>query len=195
MKLNKKILIVSVLILTNLLADNIEIECDTNNTNSCASIGIEYQTGTNGKVDYDKARLLYKKSCENKDNLGCSMLGHLYVKGLGVKIDNKKAIDYYVLSCSYGNPYMCNHLGERYEKGVGVRYDYDKALNYYTLACDDNYAKGCFRLASLKLQDKKHTVDTDKVITLLSKSKELFGKECDRGIQEGCNYFRDLKDY
>lgn len=72
-----------------------------------------------------------------------------------------------------------------YYLGEGVRQNYSQAKHWFELAAKQGFARAQFLLGAMNKQG--HGVRQN-----LSQAKEWFGKACDNGIQDGCDFYREL---
>ena len=75
----------------------LQIECKSNNYQSCAILGMHYAYRVE---DYSTAKIYYEKACNANNGIGCSGLANLYYRGLGVEMDSCKANKYFIKSCN-----------------------------------------------------------------------------------------------
>ena len=134
----------------------------------------------------------YDRQCKAKDYTACDLLGRLHDE----QEQYGKAKKYLEMVCDKANNKdmfsmrtSCLYLGRYYHDGLGVRQSYEKAFHYYKKGCDVKPNSGCYLILGI------HYNNGDGVIKRnLSKAKELFGIACDLGSQEGCDYYKELKE-
>lgn len=92
------------------------------------NLGVLYKYGRGCKLNYNKARRVFKKASKLGNHKASYSLGYLYLKGLGnTKQDYKKAIEWFEKS-EY--PMAKYWLGICYLKGYGVTKDIRKANEF-----------------------------------------------------------------
>lgn len=194
--------------------------CDGGDMVACNNLGFLYQNGQGAKQNGAKALELYSKACESGEGLGCANAGGMYYSGnAGVKKDYAKAKSYYTKACELDDAQACYNLGFMYENGEGGKKDSAKALDLYEKACDLGDRAGCNNAGVLydskqqygkarKLYEKGCELDNEVACKNLAamyyngqgarqdfeKAKELFGKACDLGYQDGCEWYKELRD-
>lgn len=187
---------------------------------SCANLGNLYQKGQGVEQNGAMALELYVKACEGKEEFGCFNAGVMYGFGkAGVEKDFIKARSYYHKACELGGAEACFNLGVMYENGGGGKQDSAKALDLYEKACDLGNGFGCNNAGNLyynKQQYGKARKLTEKGCELnngtacynlalgyhngegarqdYKQAKELYGKACDLGYQDGCEWYKKLRD-
>ncbi|BBF13007.1 hypothetical protein NTHiID20_04930 [Haemophilus influenzae] len=85
-----------------------------------------------------------------------------------------------------GNAQAQLMLGSMYANGLGVKQDDVEAVKWYRKAADQGVANAQAMLGFLYFLGKRG-VQVNK-----SLAKEWFGKACDNGYQEGCEYYGKL---
>ena len=194
--------------------------CDGGNMGACNNLGFLYKKGLGVKQNGAKALELYSKACESGENKSCYNVGLTYYFGnAGVKKDYTKARSYYAKACELDVPMACFNLGCMYANGEGGKKDSVKALDLYEKACDLGYGGGCLNAGVLygekqqygkerKLYEKGCELDNAQACYNLAvlynngqgarqdfaKAKELYGKACDLGYQDGCEWYKELRD-
>lgn len=78
-------------------------------------------------------------------------------------------------------------LGLMYALGKGMRQDYAQALHWLELAAKQGHASAQFNLGVMYAKGEGVRQD-------LSKAKDLFGRACDDGNQNGCDAYRKLNE-
>lgn len=194
--------------------------CDGGNMGACNDLGFLYKKGLGVKQNGAKALELYSKACESGENKSCYNVGLTYYFGnAGVKKDYTKARSYYTKACELDVPMACFNLGYMYANGKGGKKDETKALDLYEKDCDLGYGGGCNNAGILydnkqqygkarKLYEKGCELDNEVACYNLAvryhngqgarqeftKAKELYGKACDLGYQDGCEWYKKLRD-
>ena len=150
-------------------------------------LGVMYEKGYGGPIDYIKAfniynRLiksaslrylvtqnkLYKSLIANTQN----NLANLYWRGLGVKENKQKALELYNKAVNNGSIDALLTLGVIYMDGKYVKKDTDKAESLFKTAADHNRAAGYYNLAVLYLSSSEPN-DARKVEDNLKKAITL----------------------
>ncbi|ETD26520.1 SEL1-like repeat protein [Helicobacter canis] len=159
--------------------------CDSGSAKySCGGIGRIYYYGNGVKKDFIKARSYFAKGCELKnDAYACSQLGNMYANGEGGAKDEVKALDLFEKACGLGNGNGCNNVGVLYNN----KQQYGKARQLYEKGCGLDSEASCYNLAMLYHNGQGARQDFEK-------AKELYGKACDLGYQDGCVWYKILRD-
>ena len=113
--------------------------CDID-ADSCSYLASIYYYGEIVKKDYEKAALLYEKSCSGGDTYGCRNIGIMYEKGEGITVNHEKSVKFYDKACKGKDFTACYRLANSYEKGVGVKQDYAVALKKYEFVCEGGFS-------------------------------------------------------
>ncbi|HHF3751881.1 TPA: tetratricopeptide repeat protein, partial [Haemophilus influenzae] len=113
-------------------------------------------------------------------------LGVMYAKGQGVKQDDFEAVKWFRKAAEQGYAEAKFNLGHMYSKGRGVKQDDFEAVNWYRKAAEQGDADAQAILGFLYLLGERG-VQVNK-----SLAKEWFGKACDNGNQNGCEYYGKL---
>ena len=150
---------------------------------ACFHTGKIYYFGENGRAkDAAKARNYYRKGCELNDGVACYSLGSMYEKGEGGVQDSAKAIDLLGKACDL-NGETCTRAGillvEQRQSA--------KAKKFFEKGCGLDSGTACLNLGWLYYYGQGAKQD-------YGKAKELAGKACDLGIQDGCAAYKNLKN-
>jgi len=86
-----------------------------------------------------------------------------------------------------GNAVAQYNLGLMYANGEGVRQDYAEAMKWWKLAAAQGHSGAQYNLGVMYY--KGEGVRQDKRM-----AKEWFGKACDKGDQQGCDWYRKLNE-
>ena len=113
-------------------------------------------------------------------------LGVMYAKGQGVKQDDFEAVKWFRKAAEQGYAEAKFNLGHMYSKGRGVKQDDFEVVNWYRKAAEQGDADAQAILGFLYLLGERG-VQVNK-----SLAKEWFGKACDNGDQNGCEYYGKL---
>lgn len=158
--------------------------CESGENKSCYNVGLTYYFGNAGvKKDYTKARSYYTKACELDVPMACFNLGYMYANGKGGKKDETKALDLYEKACDLGYGGGCGNAGALYSN----KQQYGKARKLYEKGCELDNEVACYNLAVLHHNGQGARQD-------FTKAKELYGKACDLGYQNGCEWYKQLRD-
>ncbi|MBT9548647.1 MAG: sel1 repeat family protein [Candidatus Sericytochromatia bacterium] len=111
-----------------------------------AVLGWGYYEGVLGKIDLEKAYLLFKASSEAGHPLGDFFLANLYWTGKGVVIDRKKAYGLVLRSmngiqalATQGDLYACFAVGKMFQFGMVVPVDYISSKEWYLKAAEKGF--------------------------------------------------------
>ncbi len=133
--------------------------------------------------DYSMALDFAQLAVDQNDAHGRNVLAWIYYNGYGVPQDYQQAFKYYSLSAVQGWTDSEFMLGYMYEQGLYVEQSYTSAARNYRLAAEKNYAKAQLRLGIMYFEGNGVRKD-------YNLSKELVGKSCDNGYDEGCNLYK-----
>ena len=97
--------------------------------------------------------------------------------------DEIKALDFYEKACDLGNGLGCNNAGVLYVS----KQQYAKARKLYEKGCGLDNGTACLNLGGRYYNGQGARQD-------FAKAKELAGKACDLGVQEGCEWYKELKN-
>jgi len=92
----------------NIFNENIK-NCKNNDAVACNTIGYMYNTATNVKLDYIKAKEFYTKACDAGNAEGCHNLGLLYANGQSVELNYKIAKEFFDKACNKGHEKGCEN--------------------------------------------------------------------------------------
>lgn len=194
--------------------------CDGGVMEACNNVGFFYENGLGVKQNAIKALELYIKACKNNLGSGCESAAKIYCFGkAGMAKDYTKARSYFAKACELNHSGACSNLGILYNLGKGGNQDSTKALDFYEKACELDNGNGCVGAGVLlidkqqyakarKLYEKGCGLDNGTACLNLgglyyngqgarqdfAKAKELAGKACDLGIQQGCEVYKNLRD-
>jgi len=104
------------------------------NTNSMASLGLNYMQGRGVPQDNAKAKQLLFAAAEQGVASAQNNLGLLYSKGPEELIDHEQAVYWFKLAAEQGLKQAVTNLGVMYENGFGVPFDEVEATRLYALA-------------------------------------------------------------
>lgn len=166
----------------NIDINELEKECNSNDSMSCVILGDAYFLGEKVKKNTQKALELYIKSCN--DGLGetCVILSREYDNGndeLGIKIDLVKSFNFALKACKLNQIFACKVSGDKYRAGKGVKKDLTKAKEYYEKSCSGVYFDSCFNLGLM--YEKGDGVKQD-----FLKAKEYHTRACNFDIYKSC---------
>ncbi len=184
-------------------------------------LGRMYLNGDGVNQDYAKAFEWYQKSANQGNNEAQTLMGHMYYDGKGVNQDYTKAFEWFQKAANQGQPLAQIFLGFMYYDGEGVRQDYAKAFEWFQKAANQGVNEAQSRLGKMysrgegvrqdyakaaewhrKSANQGNTTSQmllgfmlatgDGVQQNESEAKEWFGKACDRGVQDGCEMYKEL---
>lgn len=197
------------------------VACEGGNMGACNSVGAFYYSGWGVKQNGVKALEFYTKACDGGDATGCASVGGVYNSGIyGVKKDFIKARSYYAKACELNLAEACFILGAMYKAGEGGAKDEAKALDLSEKACDLGSGNGCFGAGILLFHKKQEYGKARKFYEKgcelnakyacyrlavqyhngqgarqdFAKAQELYGRACDLGYQDGCEWYKKLRD-
>lgn len=116
-----------------------------------------------------------------------SILGTMFTNGKGVAQSYPKAFYWYSKAAHQGYAGAQFVLGGLYLQGQGVTQDYYAAIEWLTKAAKQEYAMAYYILG-LMHEAGLGTRQNYK------QAKELYGQACDRGVQDGCDSYRQLNE-
>lgn len=155
------------------------------NVESQYNLGVMYLYGEEVKQNLDKAFYYLSLAAKKEFVPAYINLGIMYSKGIGVNKDLKKSFDFYEKASKKGNLHGQYNLGIMYLEGKGVEQNYKKAVEYFSLAVKQGLADAYINLGIMYEQG----MGVDKNI---KEAKELYKKACDNGINNGCEYYKEL---
>lgn len=133
--------------------------------------------------------------CKNGDSQECNMAGLDY-SGLHNNestSDYKLAIAYLSKGCKLNNKFACSNLGDLYlhaerdSKGFYLAKDTKKAFDLKVKACNLSNKVGCYDVGVMYHNGTGVRRNS-------KKSNEYFGKACDLGDQQGCDYYQEIEE-
>ncbi|MFZ7199698.1 tetratricopeptide repeat protein [Avibacterium avium] len=161
----------------------------SNNKVTAQQLEQQFQQATQAyrQGNYHSAFKLFKPLAERGNPTSQYNLGQMYLNGQGVRQDFSLAINWYKKAAEQGYADAQYNLALMYENGQGVKQDYAEAIKWYKKAADQNYAMAQTNLGTMYALGKGVTAD-------LSLAKDLAGKGCDNGNQNGCDLYRILNE-
>ncbi len=192
--------------------------CDGGMMGACNDLWVLYQNGLGVRQDGAQALELYVRACDGGVGLGCENVGALYDFGnAGIKKDLIKARNYYTKGCELDQASVCHNLAIM--KGEGGKKDSERAFDLFGKACDLGYGESCSNAGAKLVWKQQYAkariffengcgLDSGAAcynLALLyeagsgarqdfAKAKELAGKACDLGNQNGCEGYKNLRD-
>lgn len=148
-------------------------------------LGRMYLNGDGVNQDYAKAFEWYQKSANQGNNEAQTLMGHMYYDGKGVNQDYTKAFEWFQKAANQGVNEAQSRLGKMYSRGEGVRQDYAKAAEWHRKSANQGNTTSQMLLGFM-------LATGDGVQQNESEAKEWFGKACDRGVQDGCEMYKEL---
>ncbi len=181
--------------------------CQLNHARSCYELAIiasDYDTGNN----HDRA-VLFAKSCDLGYGLSClelskleldsydtvgfleaaceldrSLCGHLAEHKLADEGEDSDYLELHYDACDSGAVESCTTLGMFFHDKTSQAYDPFRSFNFLEQSCGAYHAQGCLLLG-------RQLENGEGVRQDLSRAKEMYGRACDMGDQNGCdNYAR-----
>jgi len=120
--------------------------CDEGDSQSCYSLGMDYQYGLYVEKDYAKAEILFIKAYNGNGNYPKTdilsdyrLLAYDYL----VKEDSAHAVSMFNKACDWGDTESCRELGSIYENGTDVSQDMEKAKQYFSKSCSMGNKSSC----------------------------------------------------
>lgn len=95
------------------------------------------------KKEYEKARILWEKSCENNHTKSCFDLALLYESSNYENKNYEKAVNLYDIACNKEHALACNNLALMYSNGKGVRKNIRKAKELFEKSCELGISMAC----------------------------------------------------
>lgn len=148
-------------------------DCNLNDGQACANVGIQYELGESVPVNYEKAKQYYEKACTLNYGRGCFSLAFLSEQGV-LKKNLKNTDSYYEKGCNLGYGLSCFKRGVRHKDNAIL------AKSYYEKGCkfNDNYS--CYSLAEIYLNG--NGVERNNKL-----AAEFYKKSCDLGSIDACH--------
>lgn len=138
------------------------------------------------KNDYEAHKWL-EKSARSGFPPAQLALSSAYFEGKHIPKDYQKSFEFAQKAANSGHRFAQCFLGYLYYQGFGTRQDFQKAFKWTKLSSDRGETLAHFQLAIMYENGKG--IPKNKTI-----AKELYGKSCDQGYQNGCNKFRELNE-
>ena len=111
---------------------SLQENCDLDNADSCARLGVMYFNGQNVKRDIDRGMQLLQQACDLNSSTACSALGDIYHFGdNGVTKDYSKAQQLLQKGCDLNNALACVQLGVMHIEGLGSKKDLAQGKKLY----------------------------------------------------------------
>ncbi len=140
--------------------------------------------------EFEKALILYEKSCEGGIAEGCRYAGSLYDMGMGVKANVDIALKYYEIGCNLNDGDSCMNAASIYTIGThsdNLQSEHKKALELNEKACNLNIGMACRSLALAY----ETGLDVEKN---LEKALSIYEKGCKLNAKLACDDYNKLKD-
>jgi hypothetical protein len=156
------------------------VTCEYNYAQSCEAAGEVQQQGALVPRDAAAASVAYGRACMLGVGDGCNNLRTLGRRGGVAAL--RQACD----SRVEGGPESCYTLGMMYSSGgMGVEQDPSRAFEMFDKACDNDYARGCGRMAQSYLSGQGVAADPVKAIA-------AFDRACRKRDASSCANAGDL---
>ena len=104
------------------------------------NLGVMFEHGRGGAINYTKAALWYAKAGNAEVPAALTNLARLHLDGLGVTKDLAKAIQLFEAAAQLDYPPAQYNLGIAYLKGRGVETDTEEAAEWFDAAAEAGYA-------------------------------------------------------
>ena len=181
--------------------------CQLGHARSCYELAIIASDQNTGN-HHDRAALL-AKSCDLGYGLSClelsrleldgddpvglieaacdlnrSLCGHLADYKLAFEGNDSNYLELHYTACDSGAAESCTTLGMFFHDKTSQAYDPFRSFNFFEQSCEVYHAQGCLLLG-------RQLENGEGVRQDLSRAKEMYGRACDMGDQNGCdNYAR-----
>ncbi len=157
--------------------------CIENNASACYDHALPLVTGENAKVqDMREKGLEYmRKSCILGFTKACDVMGENYYKDKSYMA----ARPYLEESCNRDIKTACEAVGVIYRDGHDVRQNDVKAKEYFKKACNLDSGDACYNIAMMYRGGfgvKQSRMN----------EKMYYEKSCAKGLQAGCDRFKEL---
>lgn len=103
-------------------------------------MGLMYEQGLLGRVDYDMAMGFYEKAAELGDPEAHTRIGDLYYTGRGVPVDYNRVFHFYYWAAERGHPSALKNIGNACLSGIGIAQDSAQAAQWLRRAAKAGYA-------------------------------------------------------
>ncbi len=176
--------------------EKLQNNCQENNGEACAILGISYEDGTSGPQDLSKAISYFEKACDLDSGIGCFRLGRYLAEYDYAKMelrDEKKAQLCFEKACKYGSGAGCERAGLTYaimpgaENKAKAKEFYQKAKENYEKGCEEGSGQSCSGLGFYYVSPQFQLDDKEKSNEYYLKAKDIFSKECKEGSGESCS--------
>lgn len=168
--------------------------CKKEHHQACLKLAYCYDDDKLGKRDIGAALSYFQKACDLGDSFACHELGTKYLEGVDVERNREKAKGYFRSGCLLKLGASCFAIGKLQfienkfiEKETTRKPDWHSTRVYFESACYSEFgnAAGCNFLGYLTENGLGARLD-------ISKAKELYGRACDLGDQDGCDSYSRL---
>lgn len=116
-------------------------QCDTGSATACFEAARAYWSGRVVERDFERAPVLYKKSCRDGVADSCEELGETYDTPF-----YRRALVLRRKGCDEGDAESCHALARQYDFGTGVAEDEPLAALFYLKACKGGLVESCERV-------------------------------------------------
>lgn len=155
-------------------------QCEAGDGDSCAKVGVIYNSDYVMASDPVRATAYFKRGCELGSALSCHYMAISLEEGRGVPKDEARALVLYTNACGRGALFACRYLGGHYENGtLGLMRDYARALELFVRGCDGGELLSCNSLG--RLYQAGHGVAQD-----LTRARSLYERACEQSHVAAC---------
>lgn len=135
-----------------------------------------------GENNFQKASMIWERSCKQGDTSSCNYLGDLYRSGKGVEYQSYlMAIELYNKSCNRDNPKGCFMLAQMHKDGLGVKQDILKSVEKFSKSCELGYSASCRKLGEI-YQNGYSGLEKN-----YNNAISYYEKSCQDGELDSCN--------
>ena len=148
-------------------------------------MGLLYFNGQNVRQDYVMARRWFEKAAAQNHPESQKNLGVIYAQGYGVQQDYNIARQWWEQAAAQNHSGAQVYLGCLYANGHGIPRNYKLAKYWLTEAAAQGDATALYSLGVMY----EHGLG---VRQNFATAKELYGRACDNGLQNGCDAYARL---
>jgi len=132
--------------------------------------------------NFQKASMIWGKSCKQGNMSSCNYLADLYRVGKGVDYQSYlMAVELYQKSCNENSPKGCFMLAGMYKDGFGVKQDILKSVENFNKSCELGYAISCRKLGEI-YHNGYYEVEKNYKNAII-----YYEKSCQDGELDGCH--------
>ena len=158
--------------------------CDGGDSDSCVSLGLDYERGTGVAKDMQKAVALYERACAAKNTTGCydRALIAFHAKDYAIAMTD------FTMACKGEDMDACAMLGRMYRDAQGVAKDEAAGAGFFKRSCDKGNGYGCNSLGLMFEEGRGVHKDETRAFA-------VYRTACNSGNQMGCYNVARCQEY